>query len=76
MACAPFCQYVACTASNAETRLEGADRGLVQLLPRNFPEGTYKNTKKSRITYVSAEIRTDHIPNISLQRHLLSQPVR
>jgi hypothetical protein len=56
--------------------LEGSGRGLIELLIRHFSGMTEENKKISvRIGDVPARIRTDHLPNTGLQRHLYSNLV-
>jgi hypothetical protein len=49
---------------------KGDDRDLIEVLSRHLPGGTEENYETSvRIASVPAEIRTEHIPNTSLERY-------
>jgi hypothetical protein len=50
---------------------KGSGRVLIDILSRNFLEGTRINDEKAsiKITGVPVEIRTEHLLNSSLERH-------
>jgi hypothetical protein len=52
--------------------IKGSDQGMILLLSRNFPGGGgwEKPWKTIRKSDVPAEIRTEHLPNTSLQHYL------
>jgi hypothetical protein len=51
--------------------LDEMRRDLIEALSGHFPWGTKKNTQKILVSIASApaEIRTEHLPNWSLQRY-------
>jgi hypothetical protein len=49
--------------------LEESGRNVIKVLPENLPEGPRKTMKNLRIVCVPAEVRTEHLPNTSLERN-------
>jgi hypothetical protein len=57
--------------------LERRGRGLNEALSRNFPAGTEKGEEKTSLTItgVSAEIRTEYHPNMTLEHYHYANPI-
>jgi hypothetical protein len=58
--------------------MEGSNSGLIEVSSPHLPEeteGNHEKKKTVRIATVSAEIRTEHCPNMSLQRYLNYSPL-
>jgi hypothetical protein len=58
-----------------ETKFEGSDFGVIEVLSRHLSRGNEENHKKSvRIAGILAQTQTEHFPIACLQRYYYPNP--